>query len=79
MEINNKELKLQTIHYFLTEILNPKYPLESRKKELDRVFGKLNGFPELSDIWGSELNAIDKISLRELRLLLDEYDNYTFV
>ncbi|MFS0643756.1 hypothetical protein [Siminovitchia sp. 179-K 8D1 HS] len=73
-KIKDKELKLKTICYFLNVILNNKHSLEERKKELLRVAAKLNGFPEFSDIWGTELRALDEVSLWELRILLNEYD-----
>jgi hypothetical protein len=73
-KIENKEIKLLSICYFLNVILKPEYPLEVRKKELLRVAAKFQGFPEFSDIWGRELESIDKVPLHESRELLEEYN-----
>lgn len=75
IKIQNKDLKLKAIYYFLNAILNPEYPLEVRKKEMIRTGSRLNGFPEWSDLWGNVLRPIDVCSLSELRLLVGEIDD----
>lgn len=68
----NVEAKKKAIHYFLNEVLNAQYPLDVRKQEMLRVGKKTcQGFPEWSDLYGSELKPIDDITYKELISLIE--------
>ena len=67
---------MESISYFLNEVLNRKFSLKARKREMERVGHRIcQGFPEWSDFWGVKMKPIDDISIEELRELLDEYSN----
>ena len=64
--------KEDCIRVFLTQHLNPEYPLPVRKQELKRQFDKWV-FPEFSDIHGAEFELLNDMSRIEFLKLLDEY------
>jgi len=67
---------MNSISYFLNEVLNRRFPLKVRKREMERIGRRTcQGFPEWSDLWGVKMKPIDDISIEELRVLLDEYSN----
>ena len=71
---------MESISYFLNEVLNRKFSLKARKREMERVGRRTcQGFPEWSDLWGVKMEPIDDISIEELRELLDEYSNETYL
>lgn len=71
-----KEDKLKAVDCFMTKILIKDFPEDVRAKEMISQFIHLYNkgmFPEFSDIWGSEVSALDDITPRELKELTKEY------